>query len=167
MFQSEGKRALHIEMPMTGKAKRKTIYNWLTYCYEEVTVIELGCRETAPGEAFRQRVMREYRPPLELLDDAPDPRDLPSDRDGKPPKPGTRRAAVHDYIRAHGPATATELATHLKTARESVPAALHNDGWLRRVNARPGKTGRIGAGEEHTRWTLKEAYREANASVSR
>lgn len=150
MFESEGKRALHIEMPMTGKAKRKTIYNWLTYCYEEVTVIELGCSETAPGESFIQRFLREHQPPDR--GDKPDPRDLPSDRDGKAPKPGTRRAAMHDYLRAHGAATATELARHLQVARASITAALHNDGWLRQLNSR--------AGTEYTRWTLKEAYRE-------
>lgn len=149
MVESEDKRALHIEMPMTGKAKRKTIYNWLTYCYEEVVVIELGCRETA--SPFIERFMREHRPPIERGDE-PDPRDLPSDRDGKAPKPGTRRAAMHDYLRAHGSATATELARHLQVARASITAALHNDGWLRQLNSR--------AGTEYTRWTLKEAYRE-------
>lgn len=143
-----GKRALHVEMPMTGKAKRKRIYNWLTYQYEEVTVIELGVREFAPSMSYAERkAAREGAANRRTEPEAP-PR-----KTSAPPQANSWRAAIHDYLRKHGATDATTLATKLGTTRATVNAMLHKDELVRRVNGRT-ITGR---GPDMVRWVLVES----------
>lgn len=135
-------------MPMTGKAKRKRIYNWITCEYEEVTVIELGCRELPPGMSYAQRLA--LRSP-KARDEAPEPERR---KKMEAPAPDSQRARIHAYIRKHGPSTAGELAQHLKTTRENIAAQLHKDGLLRQVKSRmnPHATRK----RELVRWALIE-----------
>lgn len=142
-------------MPMTGKLVRKTFFDWNTHRWMTCNVIELGVREFAPSMSYAERMRallpaarpQEEVPPIDRAPAPERPAKPAPDRFMDPPRAGSRREAMHAFIRAKGRATASEIAAHLRTTRENISSALVKDGLLRRQRMQRGS---------QTLWSMAE-----------